>query len=307
MTDFASEVLLGTLPLQVPAGYGFQFTQVVKHPDDLYDRLLIWEPPRRDQLYVMSVDVGDGIGQDRSVVDITRVGTVKEPDEQVAQWVSAWTDPLGLAPIVDAIGRFYQGSDGQEAMAAIECNNHGLVTQSELQRHLGYNNMFVWEYLDTADPDKAKSTRIGWWTTVRTRPLILARYLKKLKAVDKHTGRPDYLVNSPLTIQELRTFRTLGGIREAEADPADSNAHDDCIMCGAIGVHVSSTLQYSAGEPVDMARRRLQEEKARQAVADAGAGRDFINTDCTADEMAEGWAGAGAAQDRDFIVGTGGY
>lgn len=275
------------LSLVAPAGYGFRSLPCRSFPEDLYDRLLIWEAPRRDQLYVCSADVGDGIGQDRSVVDVTRVGTVKEPDEQVAQFVSAWTDPMELARVCDAIGRFYQGSDDQEALMAVECNNHGLVTQNELQQHLGYNNFFIWQYLDAASPEKAFSTKIGWWTTPRTRPLILARYLKSLKTIDEVTGFPDYRINSPLTLEELRSFQTLDGIREAEADPTDPDAHDDCIMSGAIGVHVSATMQYEGGEPIADARRRLADQRRRQEEKDTrqGEARDYQNQDFSAEEI----------------------
>lgn len=275
------------LPLECPSGYGLQRAAVQRYPDDLFKRLLVYEAPRRDQIYVVSVDVGDGIGQDRSVIDVTRVGTVKEPDEQVAQWVDDQTDPLSLAPIVDCVGRLYSGADGSPALAAIEINNHGAVTQAELQKHLGYDNFFIWQIVDAADPEKAFTTRIGWVTTQRTRPIILARFFKKLRGVDPATGFPDYRINSPFTIGELRTFRTLGGIREAEADPSDPDAHDDCVMAAAIGIHVASTLQYEEREPVDQARRRLSEEKSRKAESDAvwGGGRDYQNTESTADEL----------------------
>ncbi len=279
--------LLTSLDLTPPAGYGLHSSPCHVFPDDLYDRLLIWEKPRKTQLYVLSVDVGDGIGQDRSVCDVTRIGTLLEPDEQVAQWVSAFTDPLGLAPIVDVIGQLYLGSDSQPALVAVECNNHGLVTQSELVAHYGYSNMFVWEYLDAPDPSAGQSRRIGWYTTPRTRPLIITRYLRKLKSFDPVTGLPDYRVNSPLTFEELRSFQTTGGIREAEADPTNPDAHDDCVMAGAIGVWVSGRMQYGIAEPVDEGRRRLTEQKQRREARDqhSAEARDYINQDFTVEEV----------------------
>jgi hypothetical protein len=301
-----SEALSLALPLLVPEGYGVVRRALPPRREarDYFRRLLVWEPPRADQLYVVSVDIGDGIKQDRSVIDVTRVGTIKEPDEQVAQWVDDETDPLSLAPVVDCIGRLYTGADGCEALAAIEINNHGAVTQAELQKHLGYQNFFVWQVVDAADPEKSYTTRIGWVTTRRTRPIILARYFKKLKAVDPTTGKPDYLINSPLTIEELRTFRVPdgGGIAEACAEPG---THDDTIMAGAIGVHVASTLQYEEREPVDQTRRRLSEERSRKAESDSawGGGRDYQNTESTADEVeleSSRWQGLTRAADPAY-------
>ena len=283
--------LLSSLSLVVPQGYGFLRSPVQHFPDDLYDRLLVWEAPRRDSLYVLSVDVGDGLGQDRSVCDVTRIGTIKEPDEQVAQWVSDRVDPVGLTPIVDAIGRLYTGSDGLEAVCAIETNNHGLVTQAELQLHYGYSNLFQWRVWDSYDPEKALRRQAGWVTTQRTRPLMLTLYLRKLKNVDPVTGLPDYRINSPLTLEELRSFQTVLGIREAEADPSNPHAHDDCILAGAIGVQVSNLIQLDTEEPIDQTRRRMNEERVRRKEQDGHQeeGRDYINQEFTAEELGKGY------------------
>ncbi len=281
MTDLISQ-----LGLVVPQGYGFLRVGLKVFPDDLYDRLIVWELPRKDSRYVVSVDVGDGIGRDRSVVDVTRMGTIKEPDEQVAQFVSAYVDPVGLAPIVDAVGRLYAGADGTEALCAIEINNHGLVTQSELQLHHGYSNLYQWRVWDAFDPEDARRKSAGWVTNQRTRPMMLALYLRKLKSIDPVTGMPDYRINSPLTMEELRSFQTLAGIREAEADPTNPNAHDDCIMAGAIGVQVSNIEQLESDEPLDQTRRRMNEEKARRVAQDVQQeeSRDYINQDFTVEE-----------------------
>jgi hypothetical protein len=252
----------------------------------------MFERPREDQLYVLSADIGDGIGRDRSCIDITRVGTLRETEEQVAQFLSAEIDPIEFAHYIDVVGRLYKGSDGQGALAAVECNNHGLATQSELQRHLGYDNLFIWQYEDAADPKRRFSTRVGWYTTVRTRPIILTRYIKKVKTIDPNTGRPDYLINSPFTLEELRDFQIPpgGALWQAEADPSSEDAHDDCIMTGAIGVHVCQTLQFETQETTADTRKRKEEERARARDLEERykRKRDWINTDATVDEMRAG-------------------
>lgn len=280
--------------LDIPPGYGF----AAVHPslwgerEELLGKVMVWERPRKDQLYVLSADISDGIGLDRSCCDITRIGTLTEPEEQVAQYVSATIDPTDFASVLDVMGRLYRGSDGLEALAAVECNNHGLVTQSELQRHLGYDNFFIWQYEDAADPRRRFSTRIGWYTTQRTRPIILTRYIKKVKTVDPNTGLPDYRINSPFTLEELRDFQVPPGgmLWQAEADPTAEDAHDDCIMTGAIGLHVCQTLQFEGNETVADTRKRKQEEKARKGIFEVRLKkkRDWANTDATEDEMRAG-------------------
>lgn len=246
--------------------------------------VLIWEPRRAGHRYVLSGDVSDGLGLDRAVVDITRVGTLELPDEQVAQFVSSRIDPIELATIIDFMGRMYKDDDGLEALAAIENNGHGLATQAQLQLHLGYSYFFTWKYVDMKDVSRRESTRIGWYTSARTRPMILTRYVKALKTVDVVTGQPDYILNSPFTQFELPHFQTAGELWQAEAT---LGRHDDCIMTGAIGVHVAADLHFEDREPLADQRRRLALEatdKAR-ALEISGKRLDYCNQDYTVEEM----------------------
>lgn len=256
------------MPLRIPPGHGMRVLKeeerlaAIMEADDegLYDRLLIWEPPRRGFLYVISVDVSNGIGLDNSVIEVTRVGTMREPDEQVAQFVTNHVEPDDLAMFINPIGHLYVGRDGLPALVAIECNGLGLGAQANLQKQLGYQNLYIWQVLDARDPAKAFTQRYGWWTSQRSRPLILGEYYHAVKTVDPNTGWPDYRINSPHTIRELATFISPGPLWMAEAA---AGGHDDCIMAGAIGVHVAKTTQENFRETVHEARKRLTEEMAR--------------------------------------------
>ncbi len=285
----------------LPAGYGFRRLSALELGErtDLLlpaplDVLLIFEPPRlkpryREFRYVLSCDIGDGLGQDRSVATVTRVGTLDDPAEEVAQYVSDSVPPSQFAYLADAIGHLYPDHDGVEAMAAIECNNHGLSVQDTLQLHLGYGHFYTWEYYDAADPAKRRSRRIGWFTTPRTRPLLLDKYYAALTTLDPVTGNPDYIVNSPWTIGELADFQTEGALWEAGAA---AGAHDDCILAGAIGNYVAWRQAGGELEPLGDRRRRKHEEQAQRALdaAKQHAQRDYRNTDCTAEEVAAGLA-----------------
>ena len=270
----------------VPAGYGFRRLS----PDELKalpslksSVLAIWEYPRvrGKRRYVLSVDVGDGLGQDYSVVDVIRQPTIEEPAEQVAQYVSNRVDAKQLAFVCDAIGRFYTDEDQIEALAAIETNNHGLSTQDTLQLHLGYSHFYVWEYADSASPDRRYSTKIGWVTTPRTRPLLLTSFHAAITAIDPISSQPDFILNSPTTRAELRHFVTQGTIGEAEAARGQ---HDDAIMAGAIGYYVAWRLAGGETEPISERRRRraaLQQQVDRDPTHSP---RDWRNSDATAQE-----------------------
>ena len=283
----------------LPAGYGLRSLSAAERlelGDFLEDYLLVWEVPRRGHRYVVGVDVSDGINLDRSVIDVTRVATIEEPDEQVAQFVTSQIDPVDLAYYIDVIGRFYCDDDKFEALVAIEVNNHGLATQAELARHCGYQHFFVWQYEDKRNPANRYSSNIGWYTSSRTRGIILTRFRRAITALDPLTGQPDYQINSPFTMEELKDFQTDGALVEAAAS---AGATDDCIMAAAISVHVAQTLYLETSEPLAEARHRLAAERlrAQTLAAHLAMRRDYINTDASVGEMDgredyEGWHGA---------------
>jgi hypothetical protein len=284
-------------PILIPPGRGFKVLGRAARLnllasgdplDVLTNKLLLWEKPRRRHRYVIGVDVSNGQGLDRSCIDVTRVGTLIEPPEQVGQFVSDDIDPADLAGVIDTLGRVFHDRDGIPAMVAIECNGFGLGTQAELIRHHGYTNLYVWQYEDAATASGRYTQKYGWWTSVRTRPLIIQRYIKAVRHVDEATNMPDYVINSPFTIAELADFQTPHAEWAAEAAPG---AHDDCIMAGAISIHVAQTLYFEATEPLTEQRARLAEERQRrQEAAPVGAdGKpikvDYQNCDAAVDEM----------------------
>lgn len=270
----------------VPPGYGFRRltpAQLQGLPSLRHSVLAIWEYPRvrGRRRYVMSVDVADGLGLDYSVVDVVRLPTIEEPAEQVAQYVSNVIDAKQLAFVCDAIGRFYADEDGIEALAAIETNNHGLSTQDTLQLHLGYAHFYLWEYADAASPDRRYSTKIGWVTSPRTRPLLLSAFHDAVINNDPITGWPDYVLNSPITRAELRHFITPDTIGNAEAARGQ---HDDCVMSAAIGYYVAWRLAGGEAEPIAERRRRRSAIQHQQQQDATTSPRDWRNSDVTAEE-----------------------
>lgn len=286
------------LPIAIPKGHGFRplkveelrlRTSLLGPTRGLLDVCLIYERPRRqmDCRYVVSADIGDGLGQDRTSIDVLRLATLKEPCEQVAHFYSDVRTPTQAAYVIDALGHYYQDMDGLEALAAIETNNHGLSTQDTLQLHLGYGHFYVWEVADAMDPNSRFTKKIGWVTTRRTRPIILDKLFEALTVPDPITGYPDLRLNSPWTQEELADFQTEGALWEAEAA---RGAHDDAIMSVAIGYYVAHRLFGGESEPLSDRRRRHAESQARQEAINAGQPRDFRNTPYTSDEMRD-WAG----------------
>lgn len=298
---------LAMLPLFIPKGWGMRpvppvrWLQWLKEEklEALFGFLMIWVPPSKRNRYIVSVDVSEGIGKDRACIDILCPGTIERSDEQVAQWLSPYVDPVDLAAVVDLLGRFYGGAEGQ-AEVVIEVNGPGYATQAELQRHYGYDNLFVWGREDQLDPE-ARSKSVGWVTNRRSRSLMLHRYYHKIKNKNPLTGGPDYQVNSPFTILEWGTFVAAPGDPFWLAEASGVDAHDDTIMSGAIGVNAAEQRRLENDEPLDAQRRRHNEERARRAARDARTEQriDYANTDITREEMEGIWMA------KPGMVGTG--
>lgn len=270
----------------IPPGYGMHRLGISElqersGPRALFNTLQIWEPPMKGERYVMGIDVADGILQDRSVCDVFRMATIERCEEQVAQFLSDDTPPRAFASIIDAIGHLYCWPDGREALAAIECNNHGLSVQDTLQLHLGYRHFFIWEVLDQADPQKRWTTRMGWVTTTRTRPILLDQLYTGVTTIDPISEYSDCRINSAFTIDEMRDFHTDGALWEAEAA---RGAHDDCIIAAGIAHYVCWRLAGGEREPLSDRRARRQAEARRRARAGDTTARDFRNSDVTAEE-----------------------
>lgn len=267
----------------VPPGFGFRrltATELEQLPSLRHSVLTIYEYPRARgrRRYVLGIDVGDGLGQDYSVISVIREPTVEEPAEEVAQYVSNTIRPSLLAFVADAIGRFYCDEDALEALAAVEINNHGVTVQEMLQLHLGYTQFYVWEVVDAGDQSARYTKRIGWQTTTRTRPILLEKFHDAVTTTDPISGLADFRLNSPITRSELRYFVTEGLLGEAEHA---AGQHDDAIFGSAIGYYVAYKL--SGGEQEPVAERRRRRALLREQHVAAGIPRpDYRNTPISA-------------------------
>lgn len=266
----------------IPPGYGFLPTRVADLKSyGVMGQFEMYEPPLRGYAYVVSADIADGLGLDRSSLDVIRLPTVERPAEQVGHYLSDRIQPREAAFILDALGHLYCDDDGLEALCAIECNNHGLSTQDILKLHLGYRHLYRRENLDASTTKHRFLPRDGWLTTPRTRPLLLSTLYGALTTVDALSGETDLQLNSAHTIGELQDFQTDTTLAEAAAS---SGAHDDCLMSVAIGYYVASTVAAGEREPIAERRRRLRHIEARRKRLHETEQTDYRNSAYTQDE-----------------------
>lgn len=229
-------------------GYGLRIVKKTQYDHDFWNgRLLVWEPPERGHRYVLGIDVAEGVGRDRTIVEVLRVGDRKRPDEQVAEWASDYHSPYEVSPIINTIGRWYKEDDGTEAQIIIEVNtaSSGDAIAHDLRYRLDYSNFWIWKIYDKVK--NIQSNRLGWWTNPSTRRKLLARGQHGI-------ARNDLTLNSEFLLQELADF--VSDFWRAKAQ-ARSGTHDDRVMALFMAYWAAHDDELLAGEDIAEERRLL--------------------------------------------------
>lgn len=248
-------------------------------------RLLVWEKPDSRALYCLGVDVAQGRGKDRSVIQVLRKGDTKRPDMQVAEYACDALGPRAFADAVAALGRYYHGED-EEALLVVERNTAGGgdLTLEDLRFRHNYSHLYAQKNLDSSSGIWAAT--LGWFTGGTSRPkLILAL---------RDAITEGYIqVNSPLTLQEMETF-------EADTDLAKARARagecDDRVIALALAYWGAHESDWLAGEDAHRVRTfdtPLTVAETSTDTTNSGPRKDFQNTAATtADyiEYAERWS-----------------
>jgi hypothetical protein len=180
------------------------------------ERFHIWEKQIPGERYCMGVDVSLGNdGGDYSCVQVVKLSSGHEKDEQVACWHGLIV-PEDLATIVFAIGHMYN-----EALAAVEVNSMGMVTNSFLIRNLEYENIYRFKRMDRLK--NFMTDIIGWWTDEKSKRALMSAMSKALLS-------DTFTIRDKFTVDEMYDFNQD---YEAEGD----GAHDDYLMALHIALY----------------------------------------------------------------------
>ncbi len=270
----------------VPKGVRFYGLPRPQHDDYFYwnGRLIIYEFPDRQARYTIGVDCAGGVGADRSVVEVLKVGTVDYPTEHVAEFASDRHGPIDMAEIAAAIGRMYSGHE-DEALAIVELNSAGggANCQSDMRFKWGYNNLYLPKMETAIDVRYAHS--FGWASSPGKRRNLVYRGTQAFNS-------GDLVVNSGHLIEEMRDFRPE--LYDAKAAAA-SGKHDDRVMALFMAYLAAHEDEWLTGENVARARRTLTAvTSVRSTEAAAGPTapkprRDWQNTPISATDMWHAW------------------
>ena len=178
-------------------------------------RFRVWERPIRGEKYCVGVDVSLGNqGGDYSSIAVMKMSSGHEKDALVAIW-HGLLNPEPLADVVLAICWYYE-----EALAAIEVNSMGMVTNTLLMRDYEYENIYRFKRMDRLK--HFMTDIVGWWTDYKSKRALITKMDRLLR---------EDMIDIPCkdTIVEFRDFTEEGAEGEG--------AHDDFVMALMIAVY----------------------------------------------------------------------
>ena len=181
------------------------------------DGLVVYEEPKENHIYVMTIDTARGQGLDYSafvVIDITT-----SPYKIVARFRNNTIAPLVYPTAIRSVADRYNS-----AYCLIEINDIGAQVADILYQDLEYENVLQSVYKGRAGQVigsgfGGSQSQLGVRTTIPVKKLGCS-VLKSLVENDK------LLIDDMDTIQELYTFVAKGASFEA-----DDGHNDDLVMC----------------------------------------------------------------------------
>ena len=207
----------------------------------------IYEEPKQDAIYTMSVDVSRGVGLDYSafiVVDITQM-----PYKLVAKYRSKDISPLLYPTIIYNVAKHYN-----EAYVLVEINDIGQQVADILHQDLEYENMLATSVKGRAGQQISGgfsgNSSMGIRTTKQVKRIGCSN-LKDLVEQDK------FIVQDYETIVELSTFISKSGSYESE-----EGSHDDLVMCCVLFSWLAKQTYFRDITNTDI-RQKIYDEKLR--------------------------------------------
>lgn len=178
--------------------------------------LRVYENPQEDHEYMVTVDVGEGVGGDYSALSVTDISV--KPFKQVAVLQNNTIIPPVFPEVIYSIAKLYH-----DAYVLIELNGPGYEVARDLTEELEYENV-LWTYNNgpkgqilTAGMG-GKNLRPGVKTTITTKK----KGVINLKGIMENS---QYEIYDEETLDELMNF-----VQQKNSYAADDGHHDDIVM-----------------------------------------------------------------------------
>jgi hypothetical protein len=201
-------------------------------------KLLVFEEPIPGADYSVAIDTAGGGGGDRTVLSVNRVNPGSEPDVQVAELASDAISAAESYAFAMALCSYYGSVAIRLPLTACEqIRKPGDICQLQMKQ-MGYpiSRMHHMIRYDNKKVQKSKATKLGWYTSAVTRPLLLSVFIA---AVENGW----YKVNSKWLKEEceqLEARETDSGSTKMEHA---QGKHDDRVFAAAISYFIAHDLE----------------------------------------------------------------
>ena len=226
---------------------------IYDHPKVRNKGLDVYEDPKNDHDYLMTVDVARGVSEDYSAFVVTDI--TEFPHKVVAKYRNNEIKPMLFPNIIYEVAKNYNG-----AYILCEVNDIGDQVASILQYDLEYQNLLMCSMRGRAGQIvgqgfSGKKTQLG---------VKMSKTVKKVGSLNLKTMiEEDKLIfNDYEIISELTTFISKGNSFEAE-----EGCNDDLAMCLVIYAWLVAQDYFKELTDQDV-RKRLYEEQRNQIEQD---------------------------------------
>ena len=222
-------------------------TMAIVDPKRSPDGLDVYEMPKKDHTYVITVDVARGINNDYSAFIVIDATTA--PYKIVAKYRNNNIKPIVFPNMIKKIGDYYN-----KAYVLIEINDLGQQVADAMQFELEYDNMMMVTQRGRAGQVlgggfSGRGNQLGLRMTKGTKKIGTSN-LKSLIEGDK------LLIQDFDIMSELSTFISRGKSFEAE-----QGAHDDLVMCLVIFSWVANQRYFKELTNVDVRGQMFTEQQ----------------------------------------------
>jgi hypothetical protein len=183
-----------------------------------YGPLRVYETPERHGIYVLGVDVAEGLKDG----DYSTIQVLKLPDMKLVATFQEWLKPDDLGVAAYDLGKLYNWG-----LIAVENNGPGIATNLKLRDDLYYPILYTREIFD--QQQRKYTQKIGWSTNRASKPVMITALRG---AIDD-----DILVIKDLaTIDEMLHYV----LRKDGSMGAQQGKHDDLLMALAIALQAAA-------------------------------------------------------------------
>lgn len=200
----------------------------------------LYERPKKDSTYMMTVDVAKGRGQDYSTFTIIDISD--RPFRQVAVYRNNTISPLLFPDIIYKYANLYN-----KAYVVVESNDQGSIVCNTLCHDLEYENMHFTSVV--------KANGIGIEMNRKTKRIGCSG-IKDLLETNKLELRDE------TTILELSTF-----VAHKQSYRASEGNHDDLVMNLVLFGFYATSYNFQQLTDIDV-RKMMYEKKAAEIQAD---------------------------------------